>query len=71
MAMELRIATRLVAAHDFAEGVRAVILDKDNAPVWAPASLEGVTEAMLDAVFAPLPADQEWSALPQLREESR
>jgi enoyl-CoA hydratase len=64
MAMEMRIATRLVAGHDFTEGVRAVILDKDNTPHWDPATLEGVTDAMLDAVFAPLPADQEWSPLP-------
>jgi enoyl-CoA hydratase len=71
MAMEFRVACRLVAAHDFAEGVRAVILDKDNAPAWNPDSLEGVTDDMLEAVFAPLPADQEWSPLPQLQEESR
>jgi enoyl-CoA hydratase len=66
MAMEMRIAARLVAAHDFTEGVRAVILDKDGAPRWAPATLEGVTPRMLDAVFAPLPADQEWSPLPSI-----
>jgi enoyl-CoA hydratase len=64
LAMEMRIATRIVAAHDFTEGVRAVILDKDNTPRWDPATLDGVTDAMLDAVFAPLPADQEWSPLP-------
>jgi enoyl-CoA hydratase len=63
MAMEMRIATRIVVSHDFTEGVRAVIVDKDNAPRWSPATLEGVTPAMLDAVFAPLPADQEWSPL--------
>ncbi|MHB8530201.1 MAG: enoyl-CoA hydratase/isomerase family protein [Caulobacteraceae bacterium] len=64
MAMEMRIAARLVAAHDFTEGVRAVIIDKDNTPRWDPPSLEAVSEEMLDAVFAPLPADQEWSPLP-------
>jgi enoyl-CoA hydratase len=61
--MEMRIAARLVAAHDFSEGVRAVIIDKDGAPHWEPASLEGVTDAMLDAVFAPLPAPEEWSPI--------
>ncbi len=66
MAMEMRIAARLVASHDFTEGVRAVILDKDNAPAWRPARLEDVTGEMLDAVFAPLPNDQEWSPLPQI-----
>ncbi len=69
MTMEMRIAARLVAARDFTEGVRAVILDKDNAPHWSPATLEGVDRAMLDAVFAPLPADQEWSPLPLAHEE--
>jgi enoyl-CoA hydratase len=66
LAMEMRIAAHLVAGHDFSEGVRAVIIDKDNAPRWEPSTLEGVTDAMLDAVFAPLPADQEWSPLPEL-----
>jgi enoyl-CoA hydratase len=69
MAMEMRIAARLVAAHDFTEGVRAVILDKDNAPAWRPATLEGVSEDLLDAVFAPLPDGQEWSPLSELAED--
>ena len=64
MAMEYRIGARVVQRHDFLEGVRAVIVDKDNAPKWSPATLEGVTEAMLDEIFAPLPADQEWTPLP-------
>jgi enoyl-CoA hydratase len=64
MAMEYRIGARVVARHDFIEGVRAVIVDKDNAPQWDPPLLEGVTDALLDDVFAPLPPDQEWSPLP-------
>jgi len=64
MAMEYRIGARVVQRHDFLEGVRAVIVDKDNAPKWEPATLEGVTEAMLDAIFAPLPSAEEWSPLP-------
>jgi enoyl-CoA hydratase len=63
MAMEYRIGSRVVRRHDFIEGVRAVIIDKDNAPQWDPAKLEDVTDAMLDEIFAPLPADQEWSPL--------
>ncbi len=63
MVMEMRIGARVVMSHDFTEGVRAVIVDKDNAPRWAPATLEGVTDAMLDDIFAPLPADQEWTPL--------
>ena len=63
MAMEMRIASRIVRSADFTEGVRAVIIDKDNSPRWNPATLEGVTETMLDAVFAPLPAEKEWTPL--------
>jgi len=63
MAMEYRIGARVVQRHDFIEGVRAVIVDKDNAPKWDPPTLEGVTSSMLDAIFEPLPSDQEWSPL--------
>jgi enoyl-CoA hydratase len=63
---EMRIAARMVMSADFAEGVRAVIVDKDNAPRWDPSTPEGVSDAMLDAIFAPLPAGEEWSPLPQL-----
>jgi enoyl-CoA hydratase len=64
MRMEYRIGARVVTRHDFIEGVRAVIIDKDNAPKWKPDTLEGVSDALLDEIFAPLPADQEWSPHP-------
>jgi enoyl-CoA hydratase len=64
MAMEYRIGARVVQRHDFLEGVRAVIVEKDNAPKWDPPTLEGVTEAMLDEIFAPLPSADEWTPLP-------
>ena len=63
MAMEYRIASRVLVLPDFAEGVRAVIVDKDNAPQWNPVRAEDVTEALLDAIFAPLPAGEEWNPL--------
>ena len=66
MAMEYRIACRMVATHDFGEGVRAVIVEKDNAPRWNPARIEDVTEADVDAIFAPLPAGEAWTPLPDL-----
>jgi len=63
MAMEYRIASRMLVRPDFAEGVRAVIVDKDNSPKWDPATAEGVTDALVDAIFAPLPAQEEWKPL--------
>ena len=63
MAMEYRIGARVVARHDFIEGVRAVIVDKDNAPRWSPETIEGVSNTMLDEIFSPLPPDQEWTPL--------
>jgi enoyl-CoA hydratase len=68
MAMEYRIGARVVHKHDFIEGVRAVIVDKDNAPRWNPADIAGVADADLDAIFARLPADQEWTPLPSIEE---
>lgn len=62
MAMEYRIGARVVSRPDFLEGVRAVIIDKDNAPRWNPATLAGVDDGLLDAIFAPLPAGEEWTA---------
>ena len=63
MAMEYRLGGRVVRTPDFQEGVRAVIVDKDNAPNWSPAELSGVSEAELDRLFAPPPADEEWRPL--------
>ncbi|MCJ2188492.1 enoyl-CoA hydratase/isomerase family protein [Novosphingobium beihaiensis] len=63
MAMEYRMGSRVIVLPDFAEGVRAVIVDKDQAPKWNPATPEGVTDDMLDAIFAPLPENEEWTPL--------
>jgi enoyl-CoA hydratase len=63
MAMEYRIGSRVLSRPDFAEGVRAVIVDKDNAPQWNPATPEAVTDELLDAIFAPLPKKDEWKRL--------
>ncbi len=63
MRQEYRIGSRVLTRPDFAEGVRAVIIDKDNAPKWDPATPEDVTDALIDAIFAPLPARQEWKPL--------
>lgn len=63
MRSEYRLASRVASRHDFQEGVRALIVDKDNKPVWNPATLDGVTDALLNELFAPLPAQEEWSPL--------
>ncbi|MGO4686470.1 enoyl-CoA hydratase/isomerase family protein [Brevundimonas sp. 2YAF1] len=63
MAMEYALGGRVVRTHDFQEGVRAVIVDKDNAPRWSPKDLSGVSIDALDELFAPLPADEAWSPL--------
>ena len=54
MRMEFRIVTRIISGHDFYEGVRATIIDKDNRPQWKPASLAGVGEKDVAEYFAPL-----------------
>ena len=45
----------LQAGKDFYEGVRAVIVDKDNKPRWDPPTLEAVTEEIVLRHFAPVP----------------
>jgi enoyl-CoA hydratase len=58
MQTEFRIVSRVVHGHDFYEGVRAVIVDKDNTPRWQPASLADVAEADVARHFAPLARDE-------------
>jgi enoyl-CoA hydratase len=57
MKAEFRIVSRVIHGHDFYEGVRAVIVDKDNAPEWRPATLDGVSDAEVERHFADLGAD--------------
>jgi enoyl-CoA hydratase len=54
MQTEFRIVSRIIHGHDFYEGVRAVIVDKDNAPRWRPAALAEVTPAEVARHFAAL-----------------
>ncbi|KUL94465.1 3-hydroxyisobutyryl-CoA hydrolase [Bosea sp. WAO] len=58
MALEFRIVSRIAYDHDFYEGVRAVVIDKDQAPVWQPASIEALDPAAVEAHFAPLGASE-------------
>ncbi len=61
MAHEYAVAARVVQRHDFTEGVRAVIVDKDNAPRWNPATPDGVSDHLIDQIFAPLPPAEAWT----------
>lgn len=53
---EYRVSSRFLAEHDFAEGIRAQLVDKDRTPRWNPATLDAVDPARVAAFFEPLPA---------------
>jgi enoyl-CoA hydratase len=61
MAHEYAVATRVVQRPDIVEGVRAVIVDKDNAPRWDPPTPEAMTDHMIDRIFAPLDSGDAWT----------
>lgn len=61
MRQEYAVAARVVQRHDFLEGVRAVIVDKDNAPRWQPATPDAVSDHVIDQIFAPLPDAEAWT----------
>lgn len=58
MRTEFRIVSRIAHGHDFYEGVRAVVIDKDQAPQWRPASFNALDPAAIEAYFAPLGAGE-------------
>ena len=65
MRAEYALAGRIVRTHDFREGVRALLIDKDNNPQWDPPTPEQVDEEMLDVLFAPLPEREAWTPFPE------
>ncbi|XP_048390263.1 3-hydroxyisobutyryl-CoA hydrolase, mitochondrial isoform X2 [Stegostoma tigrinum] len=54
LVMEYRLSQSCMRGHDFYEGVRAVLIDKDQSPKWKPATLEEVTEEYLKSCFQSL-----------------
>ena len=58
MRAEFRIVSRVIHGHDFYEGVRAVIVDKDNKPRWQPKTLAAVSDAEVERHFAALGKDE-------------
>ena len=62
--IDYRLACRCLEGHDFAEGVRAALIDKDGKPQWRPATVGEVSTAEIDACFAPL-TDEELNLTPR------
>jgi enoyl-CoA hydratase len=54
LALEYRLTQHVMQGHDFYEGVRAALIDKDQKPAWQPATLAEVSTAMIDTYFASL-----------------
>ena len=67
MRMEYAIMSRMYRAPDFAEGVRALLIEKTGDPRWSPATAAEVTPAMVDTYFQPLPPAEAWTPLPPTR----
>ena len=61
MEMEFRMVNHVMAAPDFHEGVRAILLDKDNAPNWQPAALSEVSNEFVESHFENLGSDELFS----------
>lgn len=58
MRMEYRILVQMLQGHEFYEGIRAVIIDKCNEPIWQPATLAEVSQQDVDAYFTSLGPDE-------------
>lgn len=54
MKQEFRISQRIVKSHDFKEGIRAVLVDKDRLPRWNPSAIEDLLPEDIEHFFAPL-----------------
>ena len=60
MRMEYGIMIRLIHHPDFREGVRALLIDKDNKPNWQPTNPAVIGDADVAAFFEPLPPEEQW-----------
>lgn len=54
LVLEYRMTQHVMAGHDFYEGVRAMLVDKDQKPRWRPATLAEIGDAIVDSHFAPI-----------------
>ena len=51
----MQMITKMSAQHDFREGVRAAVVDKDKTPAWKPSSVEDVDPSQIAALAVPAP----------------
>jgi hypothetical protein len=63
--LELILAVQCTRHHDFAEGVRALLIDKDQAPQWQPPRLAEVSAPLVEGHFT-LPLDYRQNPLADL-----
>ncbi|NDK32657.1 enoyl-CoA hydratase/isomerase family protein [Nesterenkonia haasae] len=56
LSQEYTIAVHALRSHDFREGIRAQLIDKDRTPSWNPGSLEAVGDELIDHYFTPIPS---------------
>lgn len=54
LALDLILAKQFQRHHDFSEGVRALLIDKDKNPQWSPADWNGIDSALINAHFSPI-----------------
>ncbi len=54
LGLEYRLTQHVMAGHDFYEGIRAMLIDRDRKPQWRPATLPEVSDSMVDGYFAPI-----------------
>ena len=59
MRLEYQLVNRFLNAHDFREGIRAVLIDKDQSPKWQPAEIEAVSMEEVKKYFLPLGAEMD------------
>lgn len=57
---EFALTQRSMQGHDFYEGVRALLIDKDQQPQWSPRTLDAVSDAAVDEAFTPLAEHLPW-----------
>ena len=71
--MEYRLTQNLLRKreNDFFEGVRAVLIDKDQMPKWSPPRLEDIDKKTLDEYFAPLEPGRELNLVPKVTNWSK